>query len=389
VKIILLAIFFPPTNVIGAVRPYQFAKKLSEIGHDVTVITLMDEIREDKNYDVNLSSINVIYLKRRKIVADLYPSINNKPKHHFVKKLYRSLLYPDFYILKNNQFQEQLETYVVNNGTPNIIMSMGLPFSLHKIAYNFKKKYPEVKWIADNRDLWANSPYRRSAMFIRYKDRFYEKKLFSKAELVLVVTHHMKTMMSRYLDNSIEVVRNGFSQSLLNKNPAPHCKDIVYAGTLYSGFRDLSTVFNALNEIHYNEVIKFYGSERNEVSKYQSFFTELNIEYNPKVSKKEIENILDNAKYLIIALGSGDFEKGVLTGKLFDYIRSRRKIIALCDEDSELAHIINDYNLGLATRSKEKIKNYLINNNSFVNEVSIDLSIESQLLKLEDLISKI
>ncbi len=44
---------------------------------------------------------------------------------------------------------------------------------------------------------------------------------------------------------------------------------------------------------------------------------------------------------------NSDFEKSVLTGKFFEYVEVRKPIIAVCDEDSELAQLVNQYGLAI------------------------------------------
>ncbi|HGH3155636.1 TPA: hypothetical protein ACJKZX_003252, partial [Acinetobacter baumannii] len=95
---------------------------------------------------------------------------------------------------------------------------------------------------------------------------------------------------------------------------------------------------------------------------------------NSKLPRDKILEIQNNAEYLIIALGKSAFEKGVLTGKFYEYIRARRPIIALCDEDGELAYLINKYHLGVATRDSKKIAKFILNNKKQYTDVPHELT---------------
>src|SRR5690606_20973504 len=118
---------------------------------------------------------------------------------------------------------------------------------------------------------------------------------------------------------------------------------LVYAGTLYGGFRDMSPLFEALSIIDGPVVFDFYGSERLVVEAYQKRYSKISFCVHEAVSKQKIKNIQRQADFLVVALGMSNFEKGVLTGKFFEYVGSRRPIIAICDEDSELALLVRKY----------------------------------------------
>ena len=374
-KVFIVAQFFPPLNVIGSVRPYQLAKYLSNLGHTVTIFTSSDNYAS-KDYCVDLSGIKIINVPNSNLVELLDAANTNFRKINLFKQILRNVIYPDHFIFKVNQYIRTIESEIKVQGEPDVLFTMALPFSLHLIGRSLKNKHINMRWIADNRDLWAVSPYRKWPLFLRGLDKLYEKKVLNTADLVSVVTNHMKSMMSKYLDLDILVVLNGYSAGNINLNKVSN--NFVYTGSLYNGLRDLTVLFDALKLIGSNEGVNFYGSEEKVVGKYKNNYPMLKIEYFNKVSKEEIKLIQSSAKYLLIALGTDDFEKGVLTGKFFEYVGSGKCIIAICDEDSELAFLINKYNLGIATRDVNKLKNYLVDNVDFLNVIPAELNIEEQ-----------
>lgn len=372
-RVFLIAEFFPPMNMIGAVRPYQLAKFLVGKGYEVTVFTSYEDNHSSKDYFVDFQGIDVVSIEPSKIVSILDYENPQANELKILKQISRNILYPDHFIVKKNTYLKAINHYIEKNGVPAIIFSMGLPFSLHCVASNIKSKFPEIKWIADNRDLWATTTYRRMPMFLRSFDKKYEIKTFQKADLVLVVTNHMKSAMEKYLKNKISVVRNGFLADSVNSSDSIG-KNFVYTGGLYGGLRDLTPLLEALSEIQTNQVLEFYGSDKNVVEGYIQNYPRLKINNNGKLPRDKILEIQNNAEYLIIALGKSAFEKGVLTGKFYEYIRARRPIIALCDEDGELAYLINKYQLGVATRDSKKIAKFILNNKKQYTDVPHELT---------------
>ncbi|MDS7935004.1 glycosyltransferase [Acinetobacter sp. V91_7] len=372
-RVFLIAEFFPPMNMIGAVRPYQLAKFLVEKGYEVTVFTSYEDNHSSKDYLVDFNGIEVISVAPSKMVSILDYENPQANKLKILKQISRNILYPDHFIVKKNNYLKEINQYIEKNGIPEIMFSMGLPFSLHCVASSIKIKFPEIKWIADNRDLWATTTYRRMPMFLRSFDKKYEIKTFQKADLVLVVTNHMKSAMEQYLKNKISVVRNGFLEDSVNSSTTIG-KNFVYTGGLYGGLRDLTPLLEALCEIQSTQTLEFYGSDKNVVEDYIQSYPQLRINNNSKLPRDKILEIQNNAEYLIIALGKSAFEKGVLTGKFYEYIRARRPIIALCDEDGELAYLINKYNLGVATRDSKKIAKFILNNQQQYTSVPHELT---------------
>lgn len=389
-KIFMIAAFFPPVNMIGAVRPYQLAKYLVAQGHEVTVFTSYKDNYVSKDYNADLTGIEVVDVGFSKVLSALDYENPNADKFKFIKRVLVHFSYPDHFIYKKNQYLKSIEEYISKNGPPDIIFSMALPFTLHCVAKEIKNKYQDVKWIADNRDLWATTPYRKMPMFLRSIDKKYEAKILKKADFTLVVTQHMKVTMESYLNKNIEVIRNGFvDDSSGEQSEYENTYGLVYTGGLYGGLRDLTPLFNALGLIKSGKSIDFFGSDEPVVQDYITKYPDLKINFNKKKPRDEILKIQNGAEYLIIALGKGVFEKGVLTGKFYEYVRARKPIIALCDEDGELAYLINKYKLGVATRSSDKIADFIQNNKTNINMVPVELTSDYQFNQLIRLVEEV
>lgn len=389
-KIFMIAAFFPPVNMIGAVRPYQLAKYLVDQGHEVTVFTSFKDNYVSKDYNADLTGIEVVDVGFSNILSALDYENPNANKFKIIKRVLVHFSYPDHFIYKKNQYLKAIEEYISKNGLPNLVFSMALPFTLHCVAKEIKDKYKNIKWIADNRDLWATTPYRKMPMFLRAIDKRFENKIFKNTDLILVVTQHMKLMMEDYLPYRIEVIRNGFIENPLdNYNEYKNAYDFIYTGGLYGGLRDLNPLFKALSFIKSNKHIDFFGSDKLIVEGYITQYPDLKINFNDKLPRDEILKIQNSAKYLIIALGNSAFEKGVLTGKFYEYVRAKKPIIALCDEDGELAYLINKYSLGIATRDHNKIADFILNNKSSINEVPVELTSNFQFDQLIKLVNEI
>ena len=67
------------------------------------------------------------------------------------------------------------------------------------------------------------------------------------------------------------------------------------------------------------------------------------------------------AQILLLSINNTPNAKGVITGKIFEYLASGRPILCIGPEDGDAAHIIHEANAGLVAgfEDKEKIKAHI------------------------------
>lgn len=58
-KILIVSTYFPPKTSIASLRPYSFAKRWSQLGHEVTVLTA-PRYDFEPNLELDCSSFKVI-----------------------------------------------------------------------------------------------------------------------------------------------------------------------------------------------------------------------------------------------------------------------------------------------------------------------------------------
>jgi hypothetical protein len=150
--------------------------------------------------------------------------------------------------------------------------------------------------------------------------------------------HLADTLKQCYRDKKVHTIINGFDPDL--QNPGAGVSDkfmIVYTGVLYQGKRDPEPLFQAISELiksgkvcSSDVKIQFYGTDDewliNDIKKYK---LENVIKVCGSISREE--SILEQrkAQVLLLLTWNHPAEKGVYTGKLFDYLAARRPILAL------------------------------------------------------------
>lgn len=359
-KILIVCRSFPPINIMGAVRPYEVAKYFKAAGWKVTVICSYEDSHMTQGYEVDLSGISVIGAPKNKYISVFNKTYKNKTIE-IVKKIIRKFIIPEYFVFMVKDYEEIIENYISEQGKPDFIFSTAKPISSHIVAARIKEKYPDIKWIADFRDLFALKQ-NNSLNFLEGMKKKLEKNILKKANFVTVVTSSMHDKMSEYIDNNIYVIRNGadrIGQSYINKFSSNETYTISFTGILYGGFIDVDPILIALENSDIKINVNFYGSERKVVDNLAKQYQKVKITPFERLPKDEIKLIQERSDFLLVGLGNSEAQKGVLPGKFFEYVETGRPIIAICDEDSELAGLVNRYSLGIATRDALKIKNFL------------------------------
>lgn len=407
-NLLLVSYFFPPGNIIGAVRPYQIARHFHKQGWNVHVICCEDENVPD-DYWVDMSGLVVHRLPASRLLGWLNSAARKNNGFfsrigHFlirgIKFFTRAFFFPEPFLLIKKAFIAEIEI-LTKTIDFDLLISSSKPFTMHTIAHSVARRY-SIPWVADNRDLWAHSPYRKNIIPRRNFDIRYERKILEQSQLVLGVSQGIIDFYEKsYGLNRTLLIMNGYEDALVNKSAKvqaemPKQLDIVYGGVLYGYLRDPSVLLKAVSDgrdLSASVRLHFYGSERDVISKLASQFSGCAIEHHNKVTKAEIAEKYQAASVLLVILGNTDFENGVMTGKFFEYLSFGKPVLAIASDKTELAKIINESGVGLASNDPARIASFLRDLLSGAFPLSVnppkELSINYQLSRLMDSVDSI
>ncbi|MCZ2490067.1 hypothetical protein [Aquirufa antheringensis] len=263
----------------------------------------------------------------------------------------------------------------------DVIISTFGPPACHIIASHFKYINPKLRWIADYRDLWSTSHLLVIPSFKRKKLIKKELNLVSKkADLLTTVSSELAFQLEQFLKLPVATITNGFDleiQQVLENysnfkiQSISNSLRIVYTGMIYENRRDPRLLFKVVDEIinensNFIESFKivFYGSSSTIVGKmvennsYNNF-----VRCEGHLSRDLVFKEQKNSDFLLL-LESGDHDaKGVLTGKIFEYIAMGRPIISLGSlGDSSIGNLLKDTGCGFCYENNfMKLKFDLIN----------------------------
>ncbi|WP_158214015.1 glycosyltransferase family 4 protein [Pusillimonas sp. T2] len=385
-RILFLSYFFPPYNAIGAVRTGKLVKLLLQEGHDVRVISATRQ-GLPQNLDMDISKSLVSYtdwvdvdmflaraLGKRAITK--IKSTSAAPNGRvgslrrllgMASQLYVSWMHvPDRYI-GWYPFARRASMQLIDNGwRPDVIYASATPYTALMVAASIGKKYG-IPWVGELRDLWTDNPYARH----RALSKWLEQRTLRSAAALVTVSEPLANVLRGKYKCPCGVVMNGFDAEDFPastghvdvESGSDRRLRIVYTGQLYAGRRDPTVLFDAINRspgLKSKVQIDFYGRNLEWVSaRAYEYGVEHLVKVHDPVSRREAINIQRQADILLLLTWNDPRERGVLTGKLFEYIGSSRPILVLGHVEGDAANLVRDEGFGIASNDLADIANFI------------------------------
>lgn len=250
-----------------------------------------------------------------------------------------------------------LSKYLKENPV-DLIISTGPPHSMHLIALGLKEKF-DIPWIADFRDPWTDIDFYHKLRLTKWADKKHhrlEKKVLDKADHVVTVSPGCATDLERIAHRKIEVIYNGFDPTDYDfvKPESDKNFTITHFGA-FNKDRNPSSLWIALNQIAETDSdfkkllrIQLIGqtdeSIINDIKKNNLLENLVLIDHLPH---KEWLVLLSKSQVLLLPLNDAPNVKGILPGKMYEYMALRRPILALGPTDADYAEILRVTNSGV------------------------------------------
>ena len=294
--------------------------------------------------------------KTKNISSGLIPK---KRKQKFIDKLLLwirgNVFIPDARVYWVKPSIKFLQKYIQENQIETIITS-GPPHSLHLIGLGLKEKL-NIKWIADFRDPWTSIGYQKELMLSQKaekKHKILEHKVLNSADKLLVTSPSTKKEFEKLTSKPIEVITNGYDIENIQKLNLDEKFSLAHIGSFLSDrnprilWKVLKILIKENKDFAADFQLKLIGKISQEVldsiNEFKLDKYVLNLGY---ISHEEA--IIEQRKSQILLLIEIDSEetRGIIPGKLFEYMVSERPILALGPKDSDFSVIIKETNTGV------------------------------------------
>lgn len=234
----------------------------------------------------------------------------------------------------------------------DVLYSTAPPFSSHLAAWVLHR-LTGVPWIAEFRDPWTNNPVNlkpRTEWTDRMERRM-EALVVRSADRVVVGTRRLlEEMAERYGPASASrllLVRNGIDQIAEGATSPRRRPCLLHLGTLY-GSRSAQALLEGLGRVVARETepsalrVRFVGvgSERHQEDLRQvarGLGVAGETSFEPWQAREEALRTLADADFpILLALG----QPAQVPNKLYEYLGTRKPIIALVDDEGESARLL-------------------------------------------------
>ncbi|MBN1299589.1 MAG: glycosyltransferase family 4 protein [Melioribacteraceae bacterium] len=368
-KVLIITYYWPPSGGPGVQRVLKFAKYLPQFGWMPIILTV-----EKGNYpDYDKSLMNEIpngtkvYKTKSFEPFEIYKSmtgrtgsdriptfeLNKKNRLSAVEKLSRwlraNVFIPDAKIGWTRHIESE-GLKIIEEEKPDIILSSSPPHSLQIGAMKLAQK-SGVKWVADFRDPWTNAFWQKDLKrsgFALSKDRKMEHDVLFNADKVVAVSSTIASMFEIIASNKTRVITNGFDPEDFQTAKVKRDKfTITYTGTLGESQKidNFINAINGLNDSIKNEIeINFFGSFHPSILSLQDKCRNINF-YNSIPHDRAVPEII-NSDILLLVIPYAKENKGILTGKLFEYMATGNFILGIGPVSGEAASILNESGSG-------------------------------------------
>ena len=386
-KALIITYYWPPAGGSGVQRWLKFVKYLQDFGIEPIVYTVDnpnyvftdDSLEMEIPKDIEIlkqpiwepnNLLSLIKSKQKQISAGFL-----KPNPSFFENqlqyIRANYFIPDARKYWIKPSVNYLSNYIQKNDI-DVIISTGPPHSLHLIGLLLKQKLP-LKWIADFRDPWTDIDYFHQLPLTKKSKKEHhklERKVLKNADAVLVVG---KTMQEKYkvINENTIVISNGYDGDINKDQKKLDAKFSISHIGMMNADRNPKIFWKVLAEL---------------VKEDRKFSKDLQVNLIGKVAPEILREIIDlklknhvnlidylphdkvlqfqrYSQVLLLSINNVPNAKGIITGKIFEYLQAKRPIIAIAPKDGDLAEIINETKSGVIVGFNEKneLKSVVLN----------------------------
>ena len=366
-KVLIITYYWPPVGGSGVQRWLKMSRYLKSFGWEPVIYTpenpsfgVVDESQlKDVPQDLEVIKIPIwepysffAKLKGKKGIITA-SDIRITQKKSLLDRLFlwfrANLFIPDprvYWVKPSAKFLPD----IIHSNNIDAVITTGPPHSLHLIGRKLKKK-TGIKWIADFRDPWTEwDLYEEFPMtkWVRKKQKDLERKVLQEADEVLTTNDYYKSRFEKLGGRPVNVVGNGFDERDFKDFHKKMTEVFIirHVGIIDemrdpSGFIKAFKLFLA-NHPGENIKMEFIGNVAEtfqEKVRHDSAVSSF-ISFKPYQPHSEIIRLYEDTDVLLLVLTKTKHAGGNIPGKIYEYLASEARILALGPVKGEVAGIL-------------------------------------------------
>ncbi len=370
-RILIISYYWPPSGGSGVQRWLYFTKHLRRFGWEPVIFTVANgeypyidpglEKQIPEGVEVIRSKIWEPYTLFKKVSGtkgQVNPTIFSEMEQGtWYKKLLLwirgNLFIPDARMFWIRPAIHQLTDYLKLHPV-DCLVSTGPPHSTHLIARALKRKL-NIKWLADFRDPWTqiySFKQLNLGSLSRNIHHRLEASVLAEADLIVTVSPDCQKGLESLSGRKVEVITNGYEEFEKKIELKKDAKiRMLYAGVL-SGDRDpvkfwevLETYLNQNPDLQNQfELILIGNIDPQIIKKLSSSGLKDQLVYFPSMPHEQLQSHLCQADILLLIGVPGN--KGVVTGKFFEYLYLQKPILSIAPQDGDVELLLNKTKAG-------------------------------------------
>lgn len=409
-KVLIISYYWPPSGGSGVQRWLKFVKYFREFGIEPIVLTIDPAFATFPNHDYSLleeipegieihttqaSSPFELYKKVRKKDAP-QTGFSGEKKTGLVDKAMR-FIRGNFFIpdarIGWNKFALEKANELIQFHNIDSIVTTSPPHSTQLIGLELKRMF-NLHWLADLRDPWTEIYYNQELFrtsFAKKKDYKLEQLCLKNADKIVVVSEDIKRHFGanrKEILEKIHVIPNGFDEAdfLKVKSEELRVKSEVESEVESGKLRNESFKYKMISYVGnlgeqypvqgfleaFSEIVKkdsdwklnFVGNCHNGV---ETLVEKLNLSksvvFVPYVNHSEAIDFMIKARILLLIIPEIENNKGILTGKLFEYLATGNPILNIGPKDGDAATILKENAVSVTFNPEEtkEIIDFILN----------------------------
>ncbi|MDR2121670.1 MAG: glycosyl transferase family 1 [Flavobacteriaceae bacterium] len=372
-KILLVSYYWPPAGGPGVQRWLKFTKYLPAFGYEPHVYIpenpsypIIDQsLAEEVNPDVKIIKYPIwepyqIAERLTKRNKDFKSGqFETSKKQGFLSNLSLyirgNFFIPDarkFWIRPSIKF---LENYLKENKI-DILITTGPPHSMHLIGLGLKRKDPKLQWIADFRDPWTQISYYSQLKLTSSSDlkhKKLEKEVMQNADLILSTSYTDKENFKELGAKKVVCITNGFDSEINSENTQTTKFTLAYVGMLetlrnpHNLWKVLEELIKQRSDFRNDFQLKFVGKVSDSImDDLNKSSLQKNIINKGYLSHTKSILEMNDSNILLITSFNEEKSKGIIPGKLFEYLASGKTILSIGTKEADVERIITKTETG-------------------------------------------
>ena len=375
-KVLIITYYWPPSGGAGVQRWLKFSKYLPEFGIQPIILTVDPQkasyAQTDKSLNDEVSKEISVYTTSTFEPYDLYKRLigkgeipyggfSNESKESPLQKIAK-IVRGNFFIPDPrkgwNRFAFRKAIELIREHQIETVITTSPPHSTQLIGLKLKKKLG-IHWVADFRDPWTDIYYYDQffrSVWAKRLDQELEKKVLLNSDQILTVSRDFKRIfqdkISLDFDSKIFVIPNGYDEADFDLKVKSDTEKFVitYTGTISESYNIdgfLKAMSNLDEPQQKNILLRFVGNVPNAIVDQIRFAIPLiELDLVGYVDHTTSVRYLLESSMQLLVIPEIENNKGIVTGKFYEYLASRKPILAIGPQGGDLEQLINETGCG-------------------------------------------